>query len=130
MPTSMKPLLALVLTLILPLRAFASVGHCEVRGPVHGLHACAHGAALSHADGAALSHADGAAVVEPDAGRHSPDTLAQHGCGDCCGAAAVTMTPIRFDVSSPPAAEVAERLARLQPTLTIDRLDRPPRLPA
>jgi hypothetical protein len=96
----MKPLVALILALILPMRGIASLNHCD---------------AFAQAQATAPHCASG------EASSHS------HGCGDCCGVTAIASAPPRLDVPRGPAAQAAERHAWLRPALTIDRLDRPPR---
>ena len=119
-----KPLLALMLAMVLPLRGFASAALCEAHGAARGLHASsAHAAAISDSAGSAPGRT-------ADSGRHcaSGGAPPQHGCGDCCCVAAVALTPIRFEIQRAPVTHVAQRPAWLRPTLTVDRLDRPPRL--
>jgi hypothetical protein len=110
----MKPLLALLLAVLLPMRGFTFTTHCEPHGQPHDAHA-SHQAANAlqcphHADDKAASHA--------------------HACGDCCCGAAAVLTAPRFTVPRAAAASIVGRLARPHPALAIDRLDRPPRQPA
>jgi hypothetical protein len=109
----MKPLFALLLAVLLPVRGFTFTTHCEPHGQGGDAHAsrqaesalqCPH-----HADDKGASHT--------------------HGCGDCCGGAAVLNAP-RFTMPRAAAALIVGRLARPHPALAIDRLDRPPRQPA
>jgi hypothetical protein len=139
----MKPLLALLLAVLLPMRGFTSATNCEPPGQGHGAHAshgvetallsdtarkelsrqaaeaphCADGRGPHHADGRGPHHADGQ-------GPHHA-----HGCGDCCGGVAAVLAAPRFTVPRAAAALIVARLARPHPALDIDRLDRPPRLP-
>jgi hypothetical protein len=132
----MKPLLALLLAVLLPMRGFTSATHCEPPGQGHGAHA-SHGVeialrsetarndlspqaaeALHCVDGRGPHHADG------KGSSHA------HSCGDCCGGTAAIPTAPRFGVPRAAAALIAGRLARPHPALAIDRLDRPPRQPA
>jgi hypothetical protein len=110
----MKPLLALLLAVLLPMRGFTFTTQCEPNGQPHDAHAshqaenalqCPH-----HADNKGASHA--------------------HGCGDCCGAAAAVLTAPRFTVPRAAAASIVGQLVRPHPALATDRLDRPPRQPA
>jgi hypothetical protein len=105
-----KPLLALLLVLILPMRGFAAAAHCDAPELDRGVHLSQTAGSDTHCAG---QHAAG----------HS------HPCGDCCSVTAVVAAPLRLAVPRVPAAELAQRLAWLHPSLTVDRLDRPPRLP-
>jgi hypothetical protein len=121
-----KPLFALVLAVILPMRAFASAAHCEPLGQVHGAH--------SHGVPSALraEAARGDLSVQAAAKGHCADGKSSahaHACGDCCGGVAALLTAPRFTVPRAAAALIARRLAWPHPALAIDRLDRPPRQP-
>jgi hypothetical protein len=105
----MKPLLALILALVLPMRGIAPLTHCGALGFDSGTHqAQAEGGKAHCANGAATTHSRGGS--------------------DCCCLTAVASAPVRLDVPRGPAAQIAGRAAWLHPTLTIERLDRPPRL--
>lgn len=104
----LKLVLALLLTLILPLKGFASA-HCEAPAAEHSAH-FSHGGASSHCH-------DGGAGVH------------LHGCGDCCGVAAITVA-LSCIVPRLAPVDIPARATRPPPAVDLDRLDRPPRLPA
>ena len=120
-----KPLFALVLAVMLPMRGFASAAHCEPPGQGHGAHSHGVESAL-RADAArgdlSLQAADEGHCAGGGSSPHA------HTCADCCGAAAVLIAA-RFIVPRAAAALIARPLAWPHPALAIDRLDRPPRQP-
>jgi uncharacterized low-complexity protein len=122
-----KPLFALVLAVILPMRGFASAAHCEPPGQGHGAHS--HGVPSALRTDAARGDLSLQAAGEGHCagGKSSPHA---HACGDCCCGAAAVLTAPRFTVPRAAAALIARRLAWPHPALAIDRLDRPPRQPA
>jgi hypothetical protein len=122
MRNPMKPLLALLLAVLLPMRGFTFTTHCEPHG---------------HGDDAYASHQAETALQCPhhadDRGPHHADDKGAshaHGCGDCCGGAGAVFTAPPFTMPRAAAALIVGRLARPHPALAIDRLDRPPRQPA
>jgi hypothetical protein len=122
-----KPLFALLLAVLLPMRGFVSAMHCEPSGQDSRAHA---------------SHGGIEAALRPDIARdelswhpaeapHCADGKGPahtHACGDCCGGVAAVLTAPRFMVPRAPADLIVGRLARPHPALAIERLDRPPRL--
>jgi hypothetical protein len=131
----MKPLLALLLAVLLPMRGLTFTTHCEPHGQSHDAHA-SHQAENALASGTERDDLSRQAADPPHCvdGRssHPADGKAAshaHGCGDCCGAAAAVLTAPRFTVPRTAAASIVGRLARPHPALAIDRLDRPPRQP-
>jgi hypothetical protein len=122
-----KPLFALVLAVILPMRGFASAAHCEPLGQGHGAHS--HGVPSALRTDAARGDLSLHAAEEGHCagGKSSPHA---HACTDCCCGAAAVLTAPRFSVPKAAAALIARRLAWPHPALAIDRLDRPPRQPA
>jgi hypothetical protein len=129
MRTSKKPLLALLLAALLPMRGFTFATHCEPHGPGQGAQAlhCVDGPKAHPTD-----HEDPQRPVDDKGAAHADSKgggAHAHGCGDCCyGAAAVLTTP-RFAVPRAAAVLVVGRLARPHLALSNDRLDRPPRQP-
>jgi hypothetical protein len=103
---TLRLVFALLLAVMLPLRGYAAIAHCE---PDHAMH---------------TMHAMHAAHCADAASLHS------HSCSDCCCVAAAALTPSRWTLPHTPALDVSARLIWPPPALTLDRLDRPPRLPA
>jgi hypothetical protein len=64
-----------------------------------------------------------------DKGPHHTETKCPSH-GDCCGCVAAVFTAPRFTVPRAAAALIVGQLTRPHPPLSLDRLDRPPRLPA
>jgi hypothetical protein len=156
----MKPLLALLLAVLLPMRGFASATLCEPPGQGHGADAshgventlrfdtprnalsqsaaerphCTDSQAPQHADSRSPHHADNRSPHHADNQgphhAHNQGPSHAHACGDCCGGVAAVLTAPRFTVPRAAAALIVGRLARPHPALAIDRLDRPPRQPA
>jgi len=99
-----KFLLALLLVALLPLRVYAAL--CEPPGAHAARHAIEHATHCEH--GSPGGHASAC---------------------DCCGAAVATAPP-NWTLPHDPASAVITRLIGYSPILTLDRLDRPPRLSA
>jgi hypothetical protein len=133
----MKPLLALLLAVLMPMRGFTFATLCEPHGQGHNAHA-SHHAASALASGTERNDLSRQAAQAPhcadDGSPHHAEGKAAashvHGCGDCCGGVAAVLTAPRFTVPWAAAALIVGRLARPHPALAIDRLDRPPRQPA
>ncbi len=125
MRTQIKPLFALLLAVILPIRGFASAAHSEPLGRGQGAHSHGVETALRAETARADLSVPAAEAAHCADGKSSPHG---HACGGdcCCGAAAVLTVP-RFMVPRAAAALIAGRLARPHAALAIDRLDRPPR---
>jgi hypothetical protein len=131
----MKPLFALILAVILPMRGFASATHCEAQEqgartapPVESaLHDHGHyGHTPTPADAA-----NGGLFLQAAEATHcrgGKGAAHAHGCGDCCGGGAALAAP-RFTLPKAAAARIVRPPAWPPPALAIDRLDRPPRLP-
>jgi hypothetical protein len=84
---------------------------------------------------AALPLRSYAGIANCDASHHSHcaqsgGALHSHSCGDCCAVAADALTPARHALPHAPAVVVPAPMIWPPPALTLDRLDRPPRLPA
>jgi hypothetical protein len=107
----MKPFLALLLAVLLPMRGFTFTTHCEPSGQAAEAPHCVDG----HPDSDGPHHADGNVPCHA------------HGCGDCCGGVAAVLTAPRLTVPKTAVALIVGPLARAHPALAIDRLDRPPR---
>jgi hypothetical protein len=111
-----KFLLTLFLAASLPLRVYAAMGPCEPP--------------MAHADRNAQS--DASRTAEAPAAHHG--THCEHGspsghgaaCDCCC--VGVAAAPPSWALPPDPAATACARLLRHSPILTLDRLDRPPRL--
>jgi hypothetical protein len=133
---NLKPLLALLLAVLLPMRGFTFAAHCEPLGPGHDAHTSrqAESPLRSGTERGELSPQASEAphCVDGDSSHHADSKAASHahGCGDCCYGAAAVLTAPRFAVPRAAAASIVGRLARPHPALAIDRLDRPPRQPA
>jgi hypothetical protein len=120
-----KLLLTLLLAASLPLRVYAAVGPCEPP--------------MAHADRTAQAHADHTAQAHPDRTAEAPahhGTHCEHGSAsghgaacDCC-CVGVAAAPPNWTLPPDLAATACARLLRHSPILTLDRLDRPPRLSA
>ncbi len=120
----MKPLFALILAVILPMRGFASATHCEAQQ--HGAHTVHPVETTLRADAADRGlFPQAAEAAHCRDGRGAPHA---HGCGDCCGGAAALAAP-RFTLPKAAAVRIVRPPAWPPPALAIDRLDRPPRLP-
>jgi hypothetical protein len=96
----------LLLALILPLQSFAAAWSCS-----------------AHDAGAAAAHAHCA----NDSGKPTGGSEPHHHCGTCC-AAAIALMPFRWTAPRPARFEASLPLHRSPPKVTLDRLDRPPRL--
>jgi hypothetical protein len=104
---------ALLLALLLPLQAFASVSvaSCPQLGAPHETEThCEHGAT-----------AHGAAT-------HDAAALQHHNCGTCCCVAAIGSAPPRWVAPRSDAPTVSMPMFHTPPSVTLDRLDRPPRI--
>jgi hypothetical protein len=96
----------LLLALILPLQNFASAWSCS-----------------AHDAGAAAAHHHCA----NDSGKAHSGAEQHHHCGTCC-AAAIALMPFRWSPPRSARSEATLPLHRPPPKVTLDRLDRPPRL--
>jgi hypothetical protein len=105
-----SPVVALLLALLLPLQGFALAAHCE-QAPVSG-QAAAPGAAHEH-----CTHLE-----------HAPSPRHHHhgGCADCCQTAVATAA-LDWSVPAAVAPELFLPAPRAPLTISLDRLDRPPR---
>lgn len=111
-----KLLLMLLLAAALPLRVYAAPGPCE------------------SSVGRAVHTAQAARTARPALAHHGMHcehgSLRGHGAAcDCC-CMAVAAAPPSSALPHDPASAVLARLLTHSPVLTLDRLDRPPRLPA
>jgi hypothetical protein len=99
-PKALNLRLALLLALILPLQALAAISGCEQFsvGQLADTH-CEHGA-----------------------------PAVQHHCGTCCCIAAIGLAPQRWTAPRPESLSVSLPLFQFPPWVTLDRLDRPPRV--
>lgn len=118
-------LLVPLLALILPLQSFASAWNC---GPPEtgsaGAHQhCAPGAATPGPAASSPAASGSAASSSPDTG----EAQAHHHCGTCCAAA---IAPQTLGWSAPHSTAPGIELPQIgsPPNVTLDRLDRPPRL--
>lgn len=93
---------ALLFALLLPLRGFAALPAC--------------------------GHAEAAAQAAQHHCGHAPAADHHPNCGDCCGAAAMALTPIRWAAPRPTPPEITLAALGFPPAGILDRLDRPPRL--
>ncbi len=95
---TLKLVFALLLLATLPLRGFAATVHCESeRRALHAAHSV-----------------------------HCHESARAHGCGDCCGVAAIALAA-PLALSRPPVEQLCAPAAHRPPALDLDRLDRPPR---
>jgi hypothetical protein len=91
---------ALLLSLMLPLQGHAARTACSAAATAStAQHHCAGGSAATH----------------------------HHDCGNCCGGAAIALTPVRWIAPLPAASEISNPVPGLPPMVALDRLDRPPR---
>jgi hypothetical protein len=92
----------------------------------------------SHIDGMADSHIDrmtasdaGRKAASPAAHTHcaprGSDPTHRHSCGNGCCGAAIALTPIHWIAPLPTAPEISVAEPGSPPSVTLDRLDRPPR---
>jgi hypothetical protein len=98
---------ALLLALMLPLQGFTAMPSCTEGlaapslEPQHSAHMhCVRGATATH----------------------------HHGCGNCCCAAAIAVIPGRWIAPLLGTPEISVAVLGFPPAVTLDRLDRPPRL--
>jgi hypothetical protein len=98
---------ALLLALLLPLQGVTAMPNCAepvaspAPAPPHSGHLhCAREAAVTH----------------------------HHGCGNCCCAAAIAVITARWIAPLLSAPQISVAVLGFPPTVTLDRLDRPPRL--
>jgi hypothetical protein len=115
---------ALLLALMLPLQSYAATPACA-RSPVlesAAPHHCAGERAAAHGD-----HSAGERAAFH--GNHSAGGFASHTnhCGDCCGGTAIALTPLQWSAPRLAAPESSRAILWSPPTVTADRLDRPPR---
>ena len=101
--------LVLLLALILPLQSFAAAWNCGLPGT---------GAAAAH-----LHCAPGSDAAQ------TGDTQPHHHCGSCC-AAAIAALPFGWTAPRSMTSGLASPQIGPPPNVTLDRLDRPPRLVA
>lgn len=98
---------ALLLALMLPLQGYAAMPVCGQHG-----------------------HSNAAAGASP-AQHHctlGPQAIHLHGCGDCCCGTAAALTYVQWIAPRLIAPEISGAVPGSAPSVTLDRLDRPPRL--
>jgi hypothetical protein len=104
---------ALLFALMLPLQGYAAMPICgqHDHAAQEPAHTAAHHSAAPHC------------AREPAAIHHS-------GCGDCCCAVAIALSPINWAAPRLAAPQISNTLIWSAPAVALDRLDRPPRLAA
>jgi hypothetical protein len=112
---------ALLLTLMLPLQGYAAMPGCGQ--PDHTNSSTDSSAANSlPALLPALQHS-----MQHHCARGSTATH-HHGCGNCCGGAAIALMATGWIAPLVTAPGISVAVLGSPPTVTLDRLDRPPRL--
>jgi hypothetical protein len=109
---TLRAAFALLFTLMLPLQGYAAMPSCGPHDP---------------ANSSAASTADA-----PPAATHCARAPAahHHACGQCCCGAAIVPTPAHWIAPRLIAPEISLAALWPPPTVALDRLDRPPRLPS
>ena len=125
---------SLLFALLLPLQGSTAIWDCgrheATTSPIDRM-------AASPIDRLGASHVD--RMAPSDAGRKAAlpaahthcgrgsDTTHHHSCGNGCCGAAIALTPIHWIAPLPTAPEISVAEPGSPPTVTLDRLDRPPR---
>jgi hypothetical protein len=111
---------ALLLTLLLPLQGYAAMPSC---GP------------LDHTNSSTDSSTEKSVAAPLSALQHSmqhhcargSSATHHHGCGNCCCGAAIALLPAHWIAPLLTAPGISVAVPGSPPTVTLDRLDRPPR---
>ena len=112
---------ALLLTLMLPLQGYAAMPGCGQ--PDHTNSGTDSSTATSlAAPSPALQHAMQHHCVRGSTATH------HHGCGNCCGGAAIALLATHWIAPILTTLGISVAVPGSPPTVTLDRLDRPPRL--
>ena len=104
---------ALLLTLLLPLQGYAAMPACGQHDQT----------ALSAANTAASQAIQHHCAPESTLSHH-------HSCDNGCCGAAIALTSVRWSAPLQSASQISNAVFWSPPTVTLDRLDRPPRIPA
>jgi hypothetical protein len=107
---------ALLLTLMLPLQGYAAMPNC---GPLDHTNSSIENSPAASLP--ALQHSMQHHCARGSAATH------HHGCGNCCCGAAIALVAAHWIVPLLTAPEISVAVPGSPPTVTLDRLDRPPR---